>query len=368
MESQEELRVRYFFERVEKSLKNKTYTFKTKQYGCITSIIAILPLLLILIVVVTSILSGITLLLFSISIIPTTILKYGVYIFLIALVIRHFPRRKYKPDPALQEEFKTDILPRLTKSVYPTISYQEKYKTNNAELKAANFFSKDFWQEEGRLSGEDALKGHYKNVDFELAELTHYIEVLSQRGWFISILLGLFMIISEAFADVLFGILDTIGGNALSKSKQNFRGLFLYADFHKDFKGEILLRTRRKSILEKITAPNTHLEKITPENGAVNSKYEVYATSKQLGYYALSPTIIEAIEKITKELKADISLKLKDGKLYMIIPLEHNFFEIYKVKNNIIKANTKKDILWELQSVKYLIETLNLETRIWSKI
>ncbi|MBO0593911.1 DUF3137 domain-containing protein [Cellulophaga sp. E16_2] len=368
MESQQELRIRFFFERVEKSLKNKNYTFKPKQYGCITSLVAILPLLLILIAVVSSILSGITLLLFSTAIFPTTILKYGFYLFIIALIVRHFPKRKYKPDATLQEEFKTDILPRLIKSVYPTISYHQKYKTDNAALKAANFFSKDFWQEEGRLSGEDALKGRYKNVDFELAELTHYIEVLSQRGWFISIFLGLFMFISETLADVIFGILDIFGDKTISKSKQNFRGLFLYADFHKDFEGEIILRTRRKSILEKIIAPTMYLEKVIPENSAVNEKYEVYATSKQLGYYALSPTIIEAIEKITKELQADVSLKLKDGKLYLIIPLEHNFFEIYKVKNNIIKANTKKDILWELQSVKYLIETLNLETRIWSKI
>jgi len=368
MDSQEELRIRYFFERVGKTLKGKTYRFKPRRYGCITSMIMILPLLLILIAIITLILSGITELLFSISIFPTTFLKYGFYLFIIALVIRHFPRKKYKPDAALQKEFKTDILPKLTTSVYPTISYQEKYKTDNEQLKAANFFSKDFWQEEGRLSGEDALKGRYKNVDLELAELTHYIDVLSQRGWFITILLGMFMIINEFLGDLILGIMEILGDKALTKSKQNFRGLFLYADFHKDFKGEILMRTRSKSILEKITAPNTHLDKVIPENSAVNKKYEVYATSKQLGYYALSPNIIEAIDKITKELKADVSLKLKDGKLYLIIPLEHNFFEIYKVKNNLISPNTKEDILWELQAVKYLIETLNLETRIWSKV
>ena len=115
-------------------------------------------------------------------------------------------------------------------------------------------------------------------------------------------------------------------------------------------------------------ASSTHLEEVIPENATVRAKYEVYATNKQLGYYVLSPNIIEALEKLTRELKADLSLKIKNGKLYLIVPLEHNFFEIYKVKNNFIVPNTKKDILWELKSVQYLIETLNLETRIWSKM
>lgn len=151
------------------------------------------------------------------------------------------------------------------------------------------------------------------------------------------------------------------------KTKENFRGFFLYADFHKDFQGEIIIRSKTKSILDKILLNKKGMVKIIPENKDIDNRYEILASNQQLGYYVLSPVIIEAIDNITRMYGKSLQMKIKEGKLFMILPLEHNYFETYQIKNNIYVLNTKSEIIKELETVKTLIKTLNLDTRIWTK-
>jgi len=86
-----------------------------------------------------------------------------------------------------------------------------------------------------------------------------------------------------------------------------------------------------------------------------------------MGYYVLSPTIINAIEQLNSRLGSTLSITLKNGKLYLIAPMNKDFFENIIITNDIIKVNTIEDIKKDLLVIKDLLLEFNLNNRIWLK-
>ena len=91
------------------------------------------------------------------------------------------------------------------------------------------------------------------------------------------------------------------------------------------------------------------------------------ATDVQMGYYVLSPVIIEAIDNLNQRLGSNLSLTLKNGKLYLIAPMSKDYFENITIEKNTIAANTLDNILNDLKTIKNLLLEFNLENRIWMK-
>ncbi|WP_438711094.1 DUF3137 domain-containing protein [Aquimarina muelleri] len=345
-----------YFQKLESGFKSKKYKVKKEKSGCLS--------VLLVITFISFLISFFSWILFSFM---DTIAWYSLVAYLIFFTIRKWPRKKFKPDIVLQKELKTQILPILTKEIYPSATFDADKKVSEDHLREADFFELGFFDNQQFLSGEDLIKGSVEGVDFEFSEITNFVESLHKVKF--GCLLFFFILIDEIFN---IDMTDTVALNVLpdsvfSKTKQNFRGFFLYADFHKDFHGEIIIRSKTKSILDKILLNKKGMVKIIPENKDVDNRYEILASNQQLGYYVLSPVIIEAIDNITRMYGKSLQMKIKEGKLFMILPLEHNYFETYQIKNNIYVLNTKSEIIKELETIKTLIKTLNLDTRIWTK-
>jgi Protein of unknown function (DUF3137) len=266
----------------------------------------------------------------------------------------------YRSTEILKQEFKSKVLPIITQSIYSDVSYSYKGAINENHIIASKLFSTHFFESTQKIDCEDIFKGKYENVQFEFCEITHYVEGLSaKKGFWLTLLFYLDirfdMDISNLFED-----------EGLTETKKNFRGFFLYADFNKSFDGEVIIESKFRALFDSVFQKN-NLDTIIVENEKINNKYSIKSSNPQLGYYVMSPQLIYAIEKINTLLGSTLKMTIRNGSLYMIIPLESNFFENYTIVNNKINFNPIETIKKELSVIKELLEVLNLNSRIWTK-
>jgi len=304
---------------------------------------------------------------------------------------------KFKNTTVLRKDFKTSILPEIIASTYGELYYQFDGIVSDDHILASGFFTTSFMTslKDRWFFGDDYFSGKIENVDFEFCELYYKTKGLTISGW------ALIILIFAAAFSILFRIdmdLPSIGigdddsfFDSLESSKEkrevqkvdrtkinqkaflygtktNFRGFFIYADFHKDFEGIVNIRTKKKFSGPKIFDSSKSLNKIRVENALVNKNYTIRATNEQMAYYILSPAIVEAINNLSDRLGKHLSMTLKDGKLYLIAPMNKDFFENITIDKNSANVNTIADIQNDLNAIRDLIKTLNISDRIWTKV
>lgn len=303
---------------------------------------------------------------------------------------------RFKNVSILRRDFKIDILPQMIAATYDNLQYQFDGIIDENHILESGFFSPSFLTslKERWFFGDDYFSGKIENVDFEFCELYYKTKGLTISGW------ALIIIIFAVAISILFRTdidLPSIGigdddsfFDTLENSKQkrkerqidrtkvnqkaflygaktNFRGFFLYADFHKDFEGTLHIRTRKKFAAPKMFTTSKELKEIRIENEKVNKKYRISATDEQMAYYILSPSIVEAIDTLSSRLGRHLSMTLKGGKLYLITPMNKDFFENITIEKNSISVNTIEDIQNDLNAIKTLITELNISNRVWTK-
>lgn len=351
-------------------------------------IVFVLSILFLIIGLIVSIFNSEIGFLFSIA-------KYGFLFAVIAFFVSIHQLRRYirkvaefKNTTVLRKEFKQDILPKIIASNFENIYYKFDGIVSEKHIDEADFFSQDLLSnlKERWFFGDDYFKGRLQNVDFEFCELYYKTRGLTTLGWGVVISISLAIIFSP-FGDFGNSEIFDMGAEDDSKkatanntnqkveeqaffygSQTNFRGFFLYADFHKDFDGEVQIRTKKKFSFSKLfNFSDKNLKKIKPENSIIDKKYVITATDIQMVYYVLSPAIIEAIDNLNNRLGSHLSMTLKNGKLYLMAPMNKDYFENITIEKNKIEANTIENILNDLQIIKNLLLEFNLENRIWTK-
>ncbi len=321
----------------------------------------------------------------------------GGWIFAIIMFRSYFKdTTKFKNTSILRRDFKMDVLPQMVASTYGDLKYQFDGIINENHILESGFFSPSFLTslKERWFFGDDYFSGKIENVDFEFCELYYKTKGVTIGGWAIIIIIFTISISflfrtdmdlpslgigeDESFFDTLEeskqkrkeSIVDREKVNQkafLYGTKTNFRGFFIYADFHKSFKGTINIRTKKKFGMSKMLSVSKTMNKVSVENALVNKKYTIRATDAQVAYYVLSPTIVDAIDKLSTRLGKHLSMTLKDGKLYLIAPMNKDFFENITINENNISVNTIEDIQNDLNAIRDLILALNISNRIWTK-
>lgn len=143
----------------------------------------------------------------------------------------------------------------------------------------------------------------------------------------------------------------------------------MYADFHKEFKGKVLMIPKDKEkMMDKIREQSSHkkLTQINVENPYINKNYNIYASEGQTGYYVLSQNLIDKIYKLSKKEDALPIISFIDGKMYFVIPWNKDFFKV-NITSKIENGNYFVPFINEIISFETIVKDLNLDTRIWSK-
>jgi len=151
-----------------------------------------------------------------------------------------------------------------------------------------------------------------------------------------------------------------------------FDGLFLVADFNKDFTGQIIVLP---DIAERLLGHvGQNLQALTKfwgtliklENPEFEKFFAVYGDDQIQARYVLSTSLMERIVEFRKKTNKQIFLSFIKSKVYVAVPLDKNLLEP-RLAATLLDFGLVKEYFRDLQLAVGIVDDLNLNTRIWSK-
>lgn len=152
-----------------------------------------------------------------------------------------------------------------------------------------------------------------------------------------------------------------------------FRGLFVIADFNKDFKGATVVipdttacifGSVGRTILGIVTARPGKLVKL--EDPEFEREFAVYGEDQVEARYVLSPALMERIRSYRKKIGTDMHISFVHSNIYVAIPVNGDTFEPCLFRS-IVNRSLARRCFEALEQGTGIVEDLDLNTRIWSK-
>ena len=158
-------------------------------------------------------------------------------------------------------------------------------------------------------------------------------------------------------------------GDSQTTWHTTFQGVYFIADFNKHFRTEVTITpdfaektfgfVGRK--LQSLKGNVIHLE-----NEEFEKAFIVQGTDDQETRYILTPAVQENLLKLRKIHGKDMRLSFRESSLCLAAPTTHNYFET-NLKLPVDHPEQTDRIRWELKRFLNIVETLDLNTRIWTK-
>lgn len=151
-----------------------------------------------------------------------------------------------------------------------------------------------------------------------------------------------------------------------------FKGIFLVADFNKHFQGQTVVLTDEAesmfgslgTMFQKLNQSRDTLIKL--EDPEFEKAFAVYGTDAVEAHYILSPALMQRIMELRKK-SSGVQLSFIDSRVFIAIPIKENLFEapIFNSLLNYLMLSKYNDYLLLATGI---VEDLNLNTRIWTKV
>jgi Protein of unknown function (DUF3137) len=144
---------------------------------------------------------------------------------------------------------------------------------------------------------------------------------------------------------------------------EQFRGIFFYANFYKNFSGKTLIFP--KILEDNFNFFNLELNHIIKlEDPEFNRFFTVYGDDQIESRYVLSTRLMSRLVEFRKKAKQEIYMSFIDGKIYLAIKCDRDLFEA-KITESMLSFNPIKEDFEYLQLMLGLVEDLNLNQQIW---
>ena len=249
----------------------------------------------------------------------------------------------FKINPLWKEyykQFKEQVIREIIRFIDEGLSYSPSDKMSQNKFIKCGIYQTGI----DRYSGDDYVKGRVASTDIEF---------------------------SEIHAEYKTTTVDS-KGRTQTHWHTIFKGLLFSADFNKIFNAKtyVLTDTAEKMFgflgtkLQKMNKGRGELVKL--ENPEFESEFVVYSGDQIESRYILSSSLMERILSFKKQTKKRIQLSFVDSRLYVTVPYSKDLFEP-KLFGDIVNFDHIKDYHNDLSLVLDLIQTLNLNTRIWTK-
>jgi len=175
------------------------------------------------------------------------------------------------------------------------------------------------------------------------------------------------------FSEVQGRHVTTTGTGSKRKSHYTtiFKGIFIVADFNKNFNGHtIVLPDTAEKMLGKfgqnLQSMSSRGELVKLEDPEFEKEFCVYSDDQLEARYILSPSLMKRIVDFKRKWNTKIYLSFRDSKLYVAIKMDKNLFESRLFKS-IVDYNFIEQNIRFLTLLTGIVEDLNLNTRIWTK-
>lgn len=258
----------------------------------------------------------------------------GVLLFAGTIILYSF---KKKP---IRDDFKKKVITNLVKYVNEDLVYDSHKSIPRGEYMR----SKLFRRRPDRYSGEDFAAGKLDKTAIEFSEIHSEYKQTTRDS----------------------------KGRTRTTWHTIFKGIFVIADFHKDFKSNTLVvPDTAESLfggfgrrLQKLGASFGEL--VEMENVDFEKEFAVYSYDQIEARYILSPVMMERILEYRKKWKRDIYLSFVNSKVYIAIPESENLFEPSFFSRLDNKEYYERMVSY-LDLIIDVVESLNLNVRIWTK-
>jgi hypothetical protein len=137
-----------------------------------------------------------------------------------------------------------------------------------------------------------------------------------------------------------------------------FKGIIYTADFNKYFHNTVVVRRDGWNLV----ASN---ERIQLEDPRFESRFDVFSEDDQQTRYILSPALMERIMEVDDRF-GGILLSFRESKVILTVPMRENKFDM-SIWHSVLRPNVLHCELQLIASLRSIIDTLELNTRIWTK-
>jgi len=149
-----------------------------------------------------------------------------------------------------------------------------------------------------------------------------------------------------------------------------FRGVMLKADFHKHFNTWVTVRPDNETdgffgwIGQKIQSFSSSLVKL--ESPEFEKHFQVNAGDVTGAMYILTPDMQERLLELRNSLGSDIIVSFQESNVFITAPKYENWFEA-NIYVSALSQHQIMELASQMQHYFRIVETLNLNTRIWTK-
>lgn len=151
-----------------------------------------------------------------------------------------------------------------------------------------------------------------------------------------------------------------------------FKGLFFIADFNKHFNGNTFVLPDKATkffkglgaMMQSLNVARPQLVKL--EDPEFEREFVVYSTDQIEARYILSTSLMQRISEFRQKTGRPISISFTNSKMYIAIPTRKNMLEP-KLFTTLLDFKIIKEYYEDLQLAIGIVESLNLNRRIWSK-
>jgi hypothetical protein len=151
-----------------------------------------------------------------------------------------------------------------------------------------------------------------------------------------------------------------------------FRGVILRLDFNKNFRGHTVVVPQAESdILFGLLGESERRRSkqiVRLESAEFESVYSVYGTDDQEVHYLLTPKLMELVMRARQTISPGIRLSFQNNSVFVTIPQSKNRFEANLFGSAITPDGAAGDLVEVVTLAEQLIDVLDLETRIWSRV
>ena len=239
-----------------------------------------------------------------------------------------------------KKEFKQKVIPAIVRAIDPELKYQ----ADNHITKSQFYESQIFKQRADKYSGEDYFSGMIGKTSVEFSEL---------------------------HAQERHTTTDS-KGRTQTHYVTFFRGLFMIADFNKEFNGHtiVLPDTAEKAfgwLGKKLQSWNVSREDlIYLEDPEFEKEFVVYGSDQVEARYILATSMMRRILDLKKKFNCSIYLSFLNSNVYVAIYTNKNMLEP-KLSESLLERDSVKKFYDQISQCVNIIDELNLNTRIWGK-
>jgi len=241
----------------------------------------------------------------------------------------------------VKKMYKNLVVPSLLKDIDTGLAYNPDGCIPKEEFRRSKIFSRRI----DSYRGEDLVYGSYKGIPVRFSELT--VKEAHHNG--------------KTTTYVTF-----------------FKGVFLIADFNKDFKfrhwvlpdtAEAAFGQVVGNFLQKLRLPGRgHMTRL--ENPAFEKKFVVYTEDDVEARYILSPKLMHTMLNLSERFRkgtSHIAFAFMDSNICIAIPIEggHDLFEM--PSHGDLGEAAARRTQEELKEILGVFDVLELDRRLWSK-